>query len=111
MAAYHFEGVCESGFGVSGILEAEDDIRARQKARRFCDTVRLLQVFDGEPATQEALAEEAAALKSTAFSCETWKRCVRSLRSQTASLVDVFFRERPFRKRPSRQARMPPGRG
>lgn len=49
MAVFHFEGSCDSGFLVSGMLEADDVSKAQRKAQRFCGTRELVQVFPVDP--------------------------------------------------------------
>jgi len=56
MPAYHFEGSSDSGFHVSGLLEADDAAQARKKAQRFCGTSELVVVSETDPAWQEYLS-------------------------------------------------------
>lgn len=49
MPAYHFEGSSDSGFQISGILEAEDKSHAQRKAQRFCATTELMLVSEIDP--------------------------------------------------------------
>lgn len=50
MPAYHFEGVCDCGFQVSGMLEAENDSQARKKAQRFFAANESIMVSEIEVA-------------------------------------------------------------
>ena len=52
MAVFHFEGSSDSGFQVSGMLEADDASKAKRKAQRFCGTRELVQVFPVDPQHQ-----------------------------------------------------------
>ena len=95
MAAYHFESVSESGFGVSGLLDADDERHARLKAKRFCCTCNLLRVEELEPGTDDHRAQKAGAVGRDAFRCETFKGRLVSL---ALSMWDALLRERPFRR-------------
>ena len=58
MPTYHFETVSDSGFEISGVLEADDEALARRKAQRFCATRELVVVSefgaDPQPGSREA---------------------------------------------------------
>lgn len=65
MPVYQFEGRGESGFGVSGILEAKDETEAHVKAGRFCDTVTLVRIMETGPGQSATDAGKTGAVSRT----------------------------------------------
>ena len=59
MPAFHFEGSSDSGFQVSGILEADDESLARRKAQRFCGTSEIVLVSEVGVRGSDSLTETA----------------------------------------------------
>ena len=98
MAVYHFESVCESGFAVSGLLEADDESHARLKAESICGASNLLRVKALGPGPDGPHAETAGEAGHEAFRCETVKGRLVSL---AVSIWGALLKERHFRRRAS----------
>jgi len=92
MAVYHFESVCESGFAVSGLLEADDERHARLKAESICGTCNLLRVKQLGPCPEDTRAEIAG---REAFGSETLKG---RLVSWAVSIWGALLKERHLRR-------------
>lgn len=87
MPAYHFEGTCDSGLQVSGLLEADDESHARRKAQRFCGTSALVLLSEIELVRNESVSENTGDAGQAEGGCLSWKVRARRL---AASIVNAL---------------------
>lgn len=89
MPAYHFEGSSDSGFQVSGILEADDKQQAQRKAQRFCATQELVLVSELGSGQQDHRSGETENVCLAAGSGQprTWRARARSLAASVAGAL------------------------
>ncbi len=74
MPAYHFEGVKDTGFIVSGYLGAANEAEALLKARRFCNTVDHVHVYDVTTRQREARVDKTVAVRRPVIALESFKK-------------------------------------